>query len=112
MFRFNLSPAILNSVLRHHLTQGEGHTSVNSLLSESLYVDDLVGAAGNDNEAFEIYHKAQLVIRLQGLISGSGKPSHPFLRLKLRINYVAKACMESWRFTIGALRVMNCLRHG
>ena len=56
VFGLTSSPAILNSVLRHHLTQGKGNESpVNRLLEESLYVDDFVGGAVNDEEAFELY---------------------------------------------------------
>ena len=42
VFRLTSSPAILSSVLMHHLTQRTDPKSpVNSLLAESLYVDDL-----------------------------------------------------------------------
>ena len=59
VFGLTSSPAILSSVLMHHLIQRTDPKSpVNSPLAESLYVDDFVGGASNDEEAFEIYHKA------------------------------------------------------
>ena len=67
VFGLTSSPAILSSVLMHHLTQRtDPNTPVNSLLAESLYVDDFVGGASNDKEAFEIYHKARQVMRMAG----------------------------------------------
>ena len=74
----NLSPTILSFVLRHHMIQGEGHASVNS-----LYVDDLVGAVGNENEAFEIYHKAQLVMRVAGFNFRKWNTKSPILKTKI-----------------------------
>ena len=45
----------------HHLTQGKGRESpVNSLLAESLYVDDFIGGGTNDDE--QVYHKARHVM--------------------------------------------------
>jgi len=64
VFGLTSSPAILNSVLLHHLIQGKGNESpVNCLLVESLYVDYFVGGAVNDKEAFELYQKAREVMR-------------------------------------------------
>ena len=50
------------SALMHHLTQGKGPKSpVNSLLAESLYIDDFVGGAADDNEALEMYNAWQVM---------------------------------------------------
>ena len=66
----------------HHLTQRMNPKSpVNSLLAESLYIDDFVGGASNDEEAFEIYHKARQVMRIAGfnLIK---EVEHKFIHIK------------------------------
>ena len=83
VFGLNSSPAILNSVLRHHLTQGKGHRYINSLLAESLYVDDFVGGAANDDEAFEIYHKARHIMRVAGFNLRKWNTNSPMLKTKI-----------------------------
>ncbi|XP_065918882.1 uncharacterized protein [Dysidea avara] len=85
VFRLTSSPAILNSVLRHHLTQGKGNESpVNRLLEESLYVDDFVGGAVNDEEAFELYQKAQEVMKTAGFNLRKWNTNSPTLRAKIK----------------------------
>ena len=98
VFGLTPSPAILSSVLLHHLTQGEGHESpVNKLLSESLYVDDFVGGATNDSEAFEIYQRACQVMTEAGFILRKRNTNSN--TLKARINNDLKGVLHYGELT-------------
>ena len=63
MFGLVSSPAILTSVLQHHLAVNEEKESkMVSLLRKSFYVDDFAGGAFDDNEAGEVYEKSQTLM--------------------------------------------------
>ena len=52
VFGLTPSPAILSSVIEHHLKeQSEEHQSVASVLENSFYVDDFIGGAWDDSGA-------------------------------------------------------------
>ena len=54
------SPAILASTVKHHLSKyEEKEPAVTSLLSSSLYVDDLTGGVFHGNETVDLYDKVQ-----------------------------------------------------
>ncbi len=58
------SPAILPSTIKHHLSKyEEKEPEVTSLLSSSLYVDDLAGGVFRENETVNLYDKAQEIMK-------------------------------------------------
>ena len=84
VFGLTSSSAILSSVLMHHLTQRKDPKSpVNLLLAESLYVDDFVGGASNDEEALEIYHKTRQVMRIAGFNLRKWNTNSPTVKAKI-----------------------------
>ena len=84
VFGLTSSPAILSSVLMHHLTQQKDPKSlVHVLLAESLYVDDFVGGAMSDEEAFEIYHKAWQIMKAAGFNLRKWNTNSPTLKIKI-----------------------------
>ena len=67
MFGLTPSPAILSSVMEHHLKeQSEEHQSVASVLENSFYIDDFIGGAWDDSGAVEIYEKADEIMENGG----------------------------------------------
>ena len=84
VFGLTSSLAILSSVLMHHLTQQKDPKSlVHVLLAESLYVDDFVAGAMNDEEAFEIYHKARQIMKAAGFNLRKWNTNSPTLKIKI-----------------------------
>ena len=60
-------PAILTSVLNHHLAVNEDkNPEIVSLLRKLFYVDDFAGGASNDSEAVEIYEGSQNLMSTRG----------------------------------------------
>ena len=67
VFGLTPSPAILSSVMEHHLKeQSEEHQSVVSVLENSFYLDDFIGGAWDDSGAVEIYEKADEIMQNGG----------------------------------------------
>ena len=61
------SPAILTSVLQHHLgVNEEKEPKMVPLLRKSFYVDDFAGGVFDDNEAGEVYGKSQTLMSSGG----------------------------------------------
>ena len=61
------SPAILTSVLQHHLAVNEEkEPKMVSLLRKSFYVEHFAGGAFDDNEAGEVYEKSQTLMSSVG----------------------------------------------
>ena len=70
------------------------------MLVESLFVDDFVGGAADnndfvggaadDNEAFEIYHKARQVMKVAGFDLRKWNTNSPTLKTKI------EGCNELW----------------
>ena len=69
-FRFNRllfglrpSPSILGATIAHHLRlYKQSEPEMAALLEKSLYVDDLLSGAGDDEKALEIYHKSKRIM--------------------------------------------------
>ena len=69
-FRFNRllfglrpSPSILGATIAHHLRlYKQSEPEMAALLEKSLYVDDLLSGAGDDERALEIYHKSKRIM--------------------------------------------------
>lgn len=69
-FRFNRllfglrpSPSILGATIAHHLSlYKQSEPEMTALLEKSLYVDDLLSGAGNDEKTLEIYHKSKRIM--------------------------------------------------
>ena len=84
VFGLTPSPAILNSVIQRHL---ESHKTkepeVVALLQESFYVDDLVGGAMEDDQALEIYEKANDIMNSGGLKLRKWNSNSTILRTKV-----------------------------
>lgn len=67
VFGLTPSPAILASTIKHHLSKyEEKEPEVTSLLSSSLYVDDLAGGVFRENETVNLYDKAQEIMKHGG----------------------------------------------
>lgn len=63
-FRFNhLLFGLLGETIAHHLhLYKQSEPEMAALLEKSLYVDDLLSRAGDDEKALEIYHKSKRII--------------------------------------------------
>jgi formylmethanofuran dehydrogenase subunit A len=63
MFGLRSSPAILGATINHHLEfYKETHPETVKTIKDSLYVDDLVSGAPEDDQAFEIYYNTKRVM--------------------------------------------------
>ena len=63
VFGLRPSPAILNSTIREHLKKyKDDYPDVVQRVEDSLYVDDLVSGAENDDKGFELYKTAKNVM--------------------------------------------------
>ena len=66
-FGLTPSPAILSTIIHHHLSLSDQKDSeIASLLQDSLYVDDFAGGAYDDDEAEEVYHTSQHIMNTGG----------------------------------------------
>ena len=64
VFGLRPSPAILSSTIRHHLeTQKDVDPQLIELLKKSLYVDDFVSGAENEQKASEVSSNAKLIMQ-------------------------------------------------
>ena len=62
VFGLQSSPAILGATIQHHLKKHEKQEpEIVEHLKKSLYVDDFVSGAENDEKALEIYGSKQLM---------------------------------------------------
>ena len=67
VFGLTPSPAILASTIKHHLSKyEEKEPAVTSLLSSSLYVDDLAGGVFHENETVDLYDKVKGIMKEGG----------------------------------------------
>lgn len=58
------SPFLLNATIQHHL---ESHASASpGRLSRSIYVDDIVSGAGNEEDAYQLYAESKDLLRRGG----------------------------------------------
>ena len=63
VFGLRLSPAILGSVISHHLEKHQSrYPAVISAIRDSFYVDDMISGGRTVDEAFEIYDVARQVM--------------------------------------------------
>ena len=63
VFGLRPSPAILGSTIDHHLRLYEDQSpEIVDILKNSLYVDDLISGAQNDNKALNIYKDSKQVM--------------------------------------------------
>ncbi len=66
-FGLTPSPAILSSVIQHHLEQHKpSEPEAVTMLQNSFYVDDLVGGAMDDTQALQIHEKASNIMNAGG----------------------------------------------
>ena len=64
VFGLQPSPAILSSTIQHHLeTQKDVDPQLIELLKKSLYVDDFVSGAENEQKASEVSSNAKLIMQ-------------------------------------------------
>ncbi|CAB4026440.1 Hypothetical predicted protein, partial [Paramuricea clavata] len=64
VFGLTPSPAVLASIIQHHLSRHkEREPEMVSLLNDSFYVDDFAGGAKTDDDAVEVYEKAQAIMK-------------------------------------------------
>ena len=67
VFGLRPSPAILGATINHHLELYEDqHPEMVNTIRSSLYVDDLVSGAQDDDEAFTIYKSARKIMSAGG----------------------------------------------
>ena len=67
VFGLRPSPAILGATINHHLELYEDqHPEMVNTIRSSLYVDDLVSGAQDDDEAFTIYKSARKIMAAGG----------------------------------------------
>ena len=67
VFRLRPSPATLGATINYHLdTRQENDPEIVEHLRESLYVDDPVSGAQNDEKAFQIYEESKEIIMSTG----------------------------------------------
>ena len=63
LFGIRPSPSILGATIDHHLRlYKQSEPEMAALLRKSLYVDDLLSGAGDDEKALEIYHKSKKIM--------------------------------------------------
>ena len=69
MFGLTPSPAILSSLIQHHLELNkEKEPEITSLLQDSFDVDDFVGGSSDDCQALEIYEKSRKIMQDGGFV--------------------------------------------
>ena len=69
VFVLTPSPAILSSLIQHHLELNkEKEPEITSLLQDSFYVDDFVGGSSDDCQALEIYEKSRKIMKDGGFV--------------------------------------------
>lgn len=67
LFGLRPSPSILGETIAHHLhLYKQSEPEMAAFLEKSLYVDDLLSRAGDDEKALEIYHKSKRIITDRG----------------------------------------------
>ena len=63
VFGLRPSPAILGSILAHHLNSyTDLYPELIQMIEESLYVDDLISGGENESKAFEIYQYSKCIL--------------------------------------------------
>ena len=60
VFGVNASPCLLNTTLKHHISQYEADPGLVENLFNSLYVDDLVTGESGVEECLSLYQKIRL----------------------------------------------------
>lgn len=67
VFGVSSSPFLLNATIRHHLNKYfPSHPQLVKTLAQSIYVDDIVSGANNDDDAYLLY------IESKGLLKAGG----------------------------------------
>ena len=67
VFGLTPSPAILSSLIQHHIEKYEQkEPQVTALLKDSFYVDYFIGGSTDDDKAIEIYENANEIIKDSG----------------------------------------------
>ena len=67
VFGLKPSPAILGAIISHHLQLfKEQHPDVVRLIEDSLYVDDMVSGAEDDERAFHVYQISKHIMAKEG----------------------------------------------
>ena len=67
VFGLRPSPAILGAVINHHLSKYEGSKAETvKCLRDSLYVDDLVSGANDNEKASKLYHESKQIMKEGG----------------------------------------------
>ncbi|KAL9954863.1 hypothetical protein ACROYT_G042448 [Oculina patagonica] len=95
VFGLTPSPAILASTIKHHLSKyEEKEPEVTSLLSSSLYVDDLAGGVFRENETVNLYDKAQEIMKDGGFSLRKWNSNCQSFREKIKLKKI-KSAMEA-----------------
>ena len=67
MFGVSCSPFLLNATLRYHLDKyGTSHPETVNKLTASLYVDDVISGAKDEEEAYQLYLESKSILREGG----------------------------------------------
>ena len=67
VFGVSSSPFLLNATVQHHLQQYvSSHPTLISKLTASLYVDDIVSGAQDEQQAYQFYTEAKMIFRAGG----------------------------------------------
>ena len=67
VFGVSCSPFLLNATLQHHLNQYlNSHSELVKKLTKSLYVDDIVGGAQSEEEAYQLYLTSKKIVKQGG----------------------------------------------
>ena len=67
VFSVSSSPFLLNVNIQHHLeTHAPSHPDLVKNLSRSIYVDDVVSGAGNEEDAYQLYTESKDLLRCGG----------------------------------------------
>ena len=67
VFGVSSSPFLLNATLQHHLNQfSTSHPELVRRLTQSLYVDDIVSGAQNEQQAYQLYLDSKETFRKGG----------------------------------------------
>ena len=67
VFGVSSSPFLLNATVQHHLKQYvSSHPTLVSQITASLYVDDIVSGAQNEQQAYQLYSEAKKIFQAGG----------------------------------------------
>ena len=86
VFGLRPAPAILGAVITHHLEKYKSkECRITELLKESLYVDDLVAGAANEEEGMQLYQTAKSMLLDAGMNLRKWQSNSPVLMQQIQL---------------------------